>query len=143
MTADEMLARSIRDAHAMARGSRRVLDAAIAAIEDEELLTELEHHRLETERHEALLLARLDAIGAEPDRAVMGASPACRDGPVAGAYAAALLEIAVYERLERLAVQAGDLETADVARHNRGDEEATARRLAARRDRPLPAAAPV
>lgn len=47
------------------------------------------------------------------------------------------LEIAAYETLERLAVRAGDSKTASVARRNRADEVAMARKLAARWDRAL------
>jgi ferritin-like metal-binding protein YciE len=40
------------------------------------------------------------------------------------------VEIAAYELLERLAVKAGDAETAEVARSNRADEEAMAQKIA-------------
>lgn len=44
------------------------------------------------------------------------------------------LEIAAYEVLERLAVRAGDLETAEVARTNRAEEETMAKRVASNWD---------
>jgi ferritin-like metal-binding protein YciE len=45
------------------------------------------------------------------------------------AFAAEHMEIAAYQLLERVATRAGDEETAEVARQNRAEEEAMARRL--------------
>jgi len=47
------------------------------------------------------------------------------------------MEIAAYQLLERLAKKAGDTETAEVARENRADEEAMARRFDQSWDRTL------
>jgi ferritin-like metal-binding protein YciE len=41
------------------------------------------------------------------------------------------MEIAAYEVLERIAVRAGDQDTADAARRNRAEEQAMADRIAA------------
>ena len=45
------------------------------------------------------------------------------------------MEIAAYHLLERLAKRAGDTETAEVARQNRADEEAMARKIHSNWDR--------
>lgn len=45
------------------------------------------------------------------------------------------LEVAAYELLERLAVRAGDAETAEVARRNRLDEERMAQKIASSWDK--------
>jgi ferritin-like metal-binding protein YciE len=53
-----------------------------------------------------------------------------RDG-----YATEHLEIAGYQLLERIALKAGDEETAEAARENRQDEEAMAKKLDAHWDK--------
>ena len=53
-----------------------------------------------------------------------------RDG-----YATEHLEIASYQLLERVAQAAGDEETAEVARRNRKDEEAMAKKIEANWDK--------
>jgi ferritin-like metal-binding protein YciE len=53
-----------------------------------------------------------------------------RDG-----YATEHLEIASYQLLERVAQAAGDEETAEVARQNRKDEEAMAKKIESNWDR--------
>ena len=51
------------------------------------------------------------------------------------AYMSEHIEIAAYELLERLAKKAGDEQTAEVARENRADEKAMARKINSNWDR--------
>ena len=139
----------VEDAHAMEQNVLQMLDSMIATTRDDEIVQELEHHRMETERHEQLLRARLDALGRDTSirketQSIMGAlmkgaidqvrgdkaGKNARDG-----FVTEHMEIAAYELLERLAQRAGDEETAEVARRNRADEEAMAQKIAANWDR--------
>ncbi len=140
----EKLVDYIEDAHAMEQNVLQMLESMISTTRDEEMLRELEHHRVETERHEQLLRERLEAHGRDASLRkelqsiagalmkgvtdqVRGDKPGknARDG-----FVTEHLEIASYELLERLATRAGDEETADVARRNRADEEAMAAKIA-------------
>jgi ferritin-like metal-binding protein YciE len=139
----------LQGAHAMEQNSKRMLDSMISTTEDIETRQELEHHRQETERHEQLLADRLSALGSKPstakDVAAIGGAlfkgltdqvrtdkpgKNARDG-----YVVEHFEIATYELLERLAKRAGDEQTAEVAKLNRKDEEAMAKRFEKNWDR--------
>ncbi len=139
----------IEDAHAMEQNVLQMLNSMIATTQDDEILTELEHHKTETERHEQLLRERLRALGRDTSvrkeaQSLAGAlmkgvtdqvrgdkaGKNARDG-----FVTEHLEIASYELLERLAVRAGDEETAEIARKNRADEEAMAQKIASRWDK--------
>jgi ferritin-like metal-binding protein YciE len=127
----------------------RMLDGMISTTEDEEIRSELRHHKLETEQHAERLEQRLAAHEASPSTAreaagIMNAlmksvvdmvrsekaGRNARDG-----YATEHLEIASYQLLERVAEAAGDEETAEVARQNRSDEEAMAKKIDANWDK--------
>jgi ferritin-like metal-binding protein YciE len=133
----------LQGAHAMEQNSKRMLDSLISTTEDPPTRRELEHHRAETERHERLLAERLEELGSSPstgkDLAAIGgaffkgladqvrgdkAGKNARDG-----YVVEHFEIASYELLERLAKRAGDEQTAEVAKVNRKDEEAMAKKI--------------
>jgi ferritin-like metal-binding protein YciE len=141
---EQQLINYIEDAHALEQHVAKTLDHFISIAEAPEVLEPLKHHREETDRHLALLEARLQAHGKTPSKvkdagmafAAIGkamtdklrsdnAGKIARDG-----FVAEHLEIAAYEMLERVADRAGDTETADVARRNKADEQAMADKIA-------------
>jgi ferritin-like metal-binding protein YciE len=145
----DQLVRHIDEALAMEQSVLRMLDGMISSTDDEEIRSELRHHKLETEEHAERLEKRLAAHDASPStvREMTGlmnalmkgvldmvrneqASRNARDG-----YATEHLEIASYQLLERVAEKAGDEETAEVARQNRKDEEAMAKKIEANWDK--------
>ena len=62
-TLKEKLVDYIEDAHAMEQNVLQMLESMIATTQDDGILQELEHHKMETERHEQLLRERLEAHG--------------------------------------------------------------------------------
>jgi ferritin-like metal-binding protein YciE len=138
----------IEDAHALEQNVLQMLNSMAATTQDEEILQEIEHHKVETERHEELLRGRLEALGATPSirketqslvaALAKGVSDQVRGGKNArDAFVTEHVEIAAYELLERLAQRAGDEETARIAREIRADEQAMAQKIAARWDKSL------
>jgi len=139
----DQLVKHIDEALAMEQNVLRMLDGMIETTEDEEITSDLRHHKLETEQHADRLQQRLEAHGASPStvREAAGVMGALMKGVVdmvrqekAGrnardGYATEHLEIASYQLLERVAERAGDTETAEVARQNRADEEAMAKKI--------------
>jgi ferritin-like metal-binding protein YciE len=146
---EHKLVKYLKDTHAMERNVHKMLDGMIATTPDEEMQADLRHHKDETERHIASVGDRLKAHGEDPSAikeamAVGGAmlkgvmDAARSDKPALNArdgFVTEHLEIAAYELLERMAMRAGDQETAEVARANRRDEQAMAEKIAARWDR--------
>jgi ferritin-like metal-binding protein YciE len=146
---NDQLIKHIDEALAMEQNVLRMLDGLISTTDDEEIRSDLRHHKLETEQHAERLEKRLAAHDASPStvREAAGIMNAlmksvvdmvrtekagrnARDG-----YATEHLEIASYQLLERVAQKAGDEETADVARQNRKDEEAMAKKIEANWDK--------
>ncbi len=137
------LVKHIDEAIAMEENVKRMLDGMIQTLDDPQVIDLLEHHKAETEQHSQRLRRRLEAHGASPSviREVGGIIGALAKLPLdlvrsekAGrnardAYATEYMEIAAYQLLERVAKRAGDEETAQVARQNRAEEEAMARKL--------------
>jgi ferritin-like metal-binding protein YciE len=145
----DQLVKHIDEAVAMEKNVLRMLDGMIETTDDPEIKEELRHHKAETERHADRLEQRLEAHDASPStvREAGGVLGALMKGVVdvvrsekAGrnardGYATEHLEIAAYQLLERIAERAGDLETAQVARENRADEESMAKKLEGHWDR--------
>ena len=154
MDQNDMLRRKlveyVQNVHAMEQNVLLMLDTIILTTEDSDLTAMFREHKEETRRQERRLNERLKALGGldltstgkdvvaivtaqakgvadlwRTDKAVRNA----RD-----AYVTEHLEIAAYEVLERLAVRAGDPETAEVARTNRAEEEIMAKRVASNWD---------
>jgi ferritin-like metal-binding protein YciE len=145
----EKLVEYVEDAHAMEQSVSTMLESMISTTDDPEIRSMLEHHKQETEEHERRLRERLDALGAGTSTrkqaqtiatALMkGVGDMARtDKPGKNArdgFVTEHMEIAAYELLERLAKKAGDAETAEVARQNRADEQAMARKIDSNWDR--------
>jgi ferritin-like metal-binding protein YciE len=148
-TLDEQLVKHIDEAYAMEQNVLRMLDGMIDSTEDPEMKSRLVNHRAETEQHADRLKMRLEAHDASPSmiKEAGGIAGALMKGVVDMArpekagrnardgYATEHMEIAAYQLLERVATRAGDVETAEVARTNRADEEAMARAIDASWDR--------
>jgi ferritin-like metal-binding protein YciE len=146
---EDQLVKHIDEALAMEQNVLRMLDGMIATTDDEEIKSDLRRHKLETEEHAERLEKRLAAHEASPStaREAVGIMNALMKGVVdmvrqekAGrnardGYATEHLEIASYQLLERVALAAGDEETAEVARQNRADEEKMAKKIDASWDR--------
>jgi ferritin-like metal-binding protein YciE len=140
---NDQLVKHIDEAIAMEENVKRMLDGMIQTTDDPGVIDLLEQHKVQTEQHSQRLRARLEAHGASPSMAreatgILGALAKLPVDMVRGekagrnardGYATEHMEIASYQLLERIATRAGDEETAEVARLNRADEEAMARKL--------------
>ena len=133
----------VQDAHAMEQTVSTMLDSMIATTDDPEITEMLKQHKQQTQEHERRLRERLDAMGAgtSATKSVGGLGAALfkgvgdvarTDKPTKNArdgFMTEHMEIAAYELLERLAKRAGDEQTAEVARLNRADEQAMAKKI--------------
>ena len=139
----EKLVDYVEDAHAMEQNVSRMLGSMIATTDDPEITAMLKQHKQQTQEHERRLRERLDAMGAgaSATKSVGGLGAALfkgvgdvarTDKPTKNArdgFMTEHMEIAAYELLERLAKRAGDEQTAEVARLNRSDEQAMAKKI--------------
>ena len=140
----KQLIKHIDEGVAMEQTVLRMLDSMIRTTDDPEISRTLEQHKQTTRQHIQRLEQRLKMHGSSPSRTrqaggIVGAriksvvDVARRDKAGRNArdgFVTEQLEIASYELLERIARRAGDDETAEVARQNRTEDEAMAKRLA-------------
>lgn len=145
----DQLVKHIDEALAMEQGVNRMLDSLIKTTDDPEIKDAFREHKLETERHVDRMQQRLDAHAAAPStvreavgiaqalvKSVLDATRTEKAGRNArDAYATEHVEIAAYQLLERIAMRAGDEETATAAREIRAEEEAMAATIDANWDR--------
>jgi ferritin-like metal-binding protein YciE len=133
----------VEDAHAMEQNASKMLSSMIYTTDDPKIKEVLRHHKEETKEHARRLRERLDAMGAgtstTKEVVAVGSALLKGVGDVArtdkpgknarDSFMTEHMEIAAYELLERLAERAGDQQTAEVARQNRADEEAMAKKI--------------
>ena len=141
----------VQDAHAMEQTVSTMLDSMISTTNAPEITQMLKHHKQQTQEHERRLRERLDTLGAGTStiKEVGGLGAALfkgvgdvarTDKPAKNArdgFMTEHMEIAAYELLERLAKKAGDEQTAEVARLNRADEQAMAKKIESNWDKVL------
>jgi ferritin-like metal-binding protein YciE len=143
----------LADAHAIEAQALQLLKKSPKLAGDDELASAYREHREETEEHQRLVAARLDARGATPSKLKNAALrlgalnwgmffQAQPDTPAklaAFAFAFEHLEIASYEMLRRVALRAHDAETEQIATRILAQERAAAERIRALFDRALDA----
>ncbi len=146
---DEQLTKYLTDAHSIEQMARAQLTAAPELAVDPTLAATFATHLTETEDHERLVRARLEARGASPaaPKDLAGALTGkgfvafARGNPdtpgklIAHAFSYEHMELAAYDMISRVAERAGDHETVRVAARIEQQERRMARRLAACFDR--------
>jgi ferritin-like metal-binding protein YciE len=143
----------LADAHAIEGQSLVLLGKGPALAGTPELASAYASHRDETEEHQRLVAARLQARGAAPSKlkdaalrigalnwgAFFAAQPDTPAKLAAFVYALEHLEIGAYEMLRRTAARAGDPETEQLADRILSDESAAAARVRSLFDQALEA----
>src|SRR4051794_27420197 len=139
----EQLIKYLADAHSIEEQALQQMKKAPGLANGPGLTAAFEEHLAETERHEALTRERLEQLGASPSRfkdLVMKAGgegfvwfarsqPDTTGKLVAHGYSYEALELGSYEMLLRVAMRAGDHETARIAREIRDEERRMMERL--------------
>lgn len=139
-TLQQQIVKYLTDVHGLEANAIDQLKSGVDASTDPQLSRALQQHLGETEEHERLVRARLDALGESPSTvkdlahrgwaAVTGmAANTAPDttGKIAiNAYMFEHLEIASYRSLHAVAERAGDRETAALAERIVAEEQAAA-----------------
>ncbi len=139
----KQLDKYLADAHAIEAQSLQLLEKAPELAGERDLASAYEEHRHESEEHQRLITARLEARGAAPSkvkdaalrlgalnwRAFFGAQPDTSAKLAAFAYAFEHLEIGAYEMLKRVAARAGDTETEQTAERILAEERGAAQQI--------------
>ena len=133
----------LADVHSTEQNALSTLRAGADSVNDQELAAAFRAHLAETEEHERLVKARLDAYDAGPSTlkdvaqqgvaavtgALANAAPDTTGKMAIQAYAFEHLEIASYRMLRQVATRAGDQETVAVADRILKQEHAAAETL--------------
>jgi ferritin-like metal-binding protein YciE len=152
-TIDEQLVKHLTDVHSIEEQALQQMRVAPRLAGDPELAQAFRDHIGETEEHERLVRARLEAHGADPSKVKdmvgraggVGMVLFARSQPdtpgklTSHAYSYEHMELASYELLALVAERAGDGETVQMARSIREQEAAMAGRLSERFDRAVEA----
>jgi ferritin-like metal-binding protein YciE len=140
---DKQLNKYLADAHAIEAQSLKLLEKAAQLAGASELAVAYEDHRSETEEHQRVVTARLQARGDSPSGlknaalrlgalnwgAFFAAQPDTPAKLAGFAYAVEHLEIGAYEMLRRVADRAADPETVQLAERILAQEHAAAERI--------------
>ena len=136
-TLQEQVVKYLTDVHGLEANAIDQLRAGAESAEDPELAQALRSHLSETEEHERLVRARLEALDASPStlkdlahRAgamatglVANAAPDTTGKLAINVYAFEHLELASYRSLRAVAEQAGDTETVALANRIIAEEQ--------------------
>ena len=139
----EEIVKYLTDAHSTEENAASQLRTGAEAVQDEQLAQVLRDHLRETEEHERLVRARLEALDSSPSKlkdmaqkgaaavggALSGAAPDTTGKVAIQAFATEHLEIASYRSLRAVAQQAGDSETVAMAERILAQEQAAAQKL--------------
>lgn len=142
-TISEQLVKYLADAHSIEEQALQQMKKAPGLANAPGLRAAFEEHLAETERHERLTRERLEQLGAAPSKfkdLVMKAGgegfiwfartqPDTTGKLAAHGYSYEALELGAYEMLLRVALRAGDHETARIAREIRADEQRMLERI--------------
>lgn len=150
----EQLVKYLADAHAIEAQSIQLLEKGPAIAGQSNLALVLRDHLEESQAQQRLIEARLDAHGATANKlqdaalrigavnwgAFFAAQPDTPAKLAGFAFAVEHLEIAAYELLQRVAIRAGDDETARIAERIIGEEHSAAARIRAQFENAMDAA---